>query len=357
MRRHVPHGLTRRYLLAAAALAPGLLASAALVRCRPDDGPYRIASTDFAAGQAQPEAPAVQLWYPMADDGLPLSNAPLILCFPGWGGRRPDNLRLVHALAGNGFSVAAVYYPAAEPPQDIDFSTEEAQRATLIRAERTVRRRAADATALLDTLARSSAAPVSALDFRRVGIFGYSLGGAVAAEASRQDPRIGAAANLDGWHFAGAAADGVAKAYLLLSDDEPLAEEAAAADAAQRRQAEFSRVEFDHALANLRRNGGYLVEIAGTRHGNFSDAALRQLSWRWRNPALGELDPERALEIVRAYLLAFFRQNLMHEDQPLLKAPSTLYPEVRLRGWPGGTIAVPGLSGQAAPGQVTENRN
>jgi predicted dienelactone hydrolase len=354
MPRLLFQSLTRRQLLTAAALVPGLLASAALIRCRPDDGPYRVARLDLTDGAEGPDAAAVQLWYPLADEApLPLPKTPLLLCFPGWLGRRPDNLLLARVMAGNGFSTAAVYYPAAELPQAIDFSTEEAQQAMLRRADRVVRQRAADASTILDTLATASAEPAwalsGALDLGRVGVFGYSLGGAVAAQACHQDPRISAAANLDGWHFADAAVDGVARDYMLLSDDEPLAEEAAAADPAQRRQAAFSFREFDRALENLDRNGGYLVRIAGTRHGNFRDTALGRLSWHWQDPALGPLDPERALEIIQVYLLAFFRQALMHEDQPLLKAPSTLYPEAQLRRWhKAGITPVSGSSPGAA---------
>jgi hypothetical protein len=44
---------------------------------------------------------------------------------------------------------------------------------------------------------------------------------------------------------------------------------------------------------------------------------------------LGTIDAARADAVERAYLLAFFTQNLRHHPQQLLNGPSPRYPEMR----------------------------
>ena len=107
------------------------------------------------------------------------SGFPLVLYVPGWGGERTSNTALMQDLASHGIVVAAMN-PVSVPPggQGMDFSSADANAATLRLAEELVRAQARDATALLDrlqaTLSRSAAfAPLAdSIDFNRVGIFG-----------------------------------------------------------------------------------------------------------------------------------------------------------------------------------------
>jgi dienelactone hydrolase len=69
-------------------------------------------------------------------------------------------------------------------------------------------------------LARDDPRLAGRIDAGAVGFLGYSVGGSVAAEASRSDARIKAVANLDGWLFADAAGQGVPVPYLLISSGE-----------------------------------------------------------------------------------------------------------------------------------------
>lgn len=58
------------------------------------------------------------------------------------------------------------------------------------------------------------------LDLFRVGMFGWSLGGAASAQAMHDDPRIKAAVNMDGTFWGPLAQEGVNRPFLLLTGSE-----------------------------------------------------------------------------------------------------------------------------------------
>jgi len=80
--------------------------------------------------------------------------------------------------------------------------------------------------------------------------------------------------------------------------------------------------------------GAYFLSIAGTRHFNFSDLPYRQVPLI--EPLFvmagyeGTIRPGRGLQIVNAYLVAFFDQYLKGARQDLLQGPNKAYPEVKL---------------------------
>jgi predicted dienelactone hydrolase len=171
------------------------------------------------------------------------------------------------------------------------------------------------------------------LDLSMVGLVGFSIGGAVAAEASVNDPRFKAVMNMDGWHFGEVASRGVTQPYLLMSDDTPLPtpQDLVSPVANVRTQATLTDRDDKSSRANFVRHGGYYMVISGTRHTNFSDAPLRRL--RERLVEAGPLDPRRALQIRNAYALEFFNKYLAGQPSPLLDAGEERYREVRLTKW------------------------
>ena len=73
--------------------------------------------------------------------------------------------------------------------------------------------------------------------------------------------------------------------------------------------------------------GGYNLEIAGTRHYDFSDLPLLSPLSPWFG-LKGPIDGRRVLEIISQYTVAFFDEQMKGERSVLLEGPNPEYPEV-----------------------------
>lgn len=339
----------RRIVPATIALA--LLVSG-FVSCSECEAPFGVCATDLATVRVWYPSPKParfgRLWraislQPQCYDGRVAGPAqrsfPVLLYFGGWPGTSVSNFELIQSLARAGFIVVTRNYPpSSEGP--MSFASEAAYEDTLARAERQVRALAGDAAALIDQVVSLNAPGVSApfagrLDTTRIGIVGYSFGGAVAAQAAWADRRIAAVVNIDGWLFGDAAIHGVRQPYLVISDDTPAPGPAdlASTDAVHRYSSMLTRIDYDRILHNLPLNGGIFMVVAGTEHSDFADRGRRSRLW----DALG-LAPDRAARVqklLRAYTIAFFQRALQGLSSPLLEGPSADFPEARLRYWQG----------------------
>jgi len=275
------------------------------------------------AGIAHPDSAPHEL--PIADG---TARFPLLIYFPGWPGTRIENYGLINELASQGFIVAGVLYPA-ESDEPMDYSSEAAYRRTQQVGTARVHSRASDAIALIDCLARLAgdrAAPLAVrIDLSRIGIVGFSLGGAVAAEASTLDPRIRAVVNIDGRHWGRALERGVSQPYLFIGEELLLPTEAQlkSKDPNLRFNAIEDHHDYSQLAINLRRHGGMQVVVSGALHAHFTDGAARA----WRTAG------RRVLEILHAYVPAFFRQTLRSEPSPLLLPGAQPFAEARLQVW------------------------
>jgi hypothetical protein len=92
--------------------------------------------------------------------------------------------------------------------------------------------------------------------------------------------------------------------------------------------------------------GAYLVVSPGAVHQSFSDLGVVVPG---RYPSATQ-DFRRTIEIVRAYMLAFFDEHLRGKPSRLLHEKSTRFPEVWL------TIYRPGQPKQVYPGAPTWKR-
>jgi dienelactone hydrolase len=248
---------------------------------------------------------------------------PVLLYVPSWGGVRSDNTAQAENVASHGYVVVAV--DDLYPGQVMDLSTASAYDATLRWAGQKVGLEATAALRVLSAFESAANEPDSAfaghLDRSRTGAFGFSFGGAVAAEAAARDPRVRAAVNLDGWIFGDAADHGVQHPFLVVSSS---AADEFAAHAASRADYTYSdRLDRD----NLRqiddgfaRYGGYYLTLSGTEHYNFSDVGVLPSV---RHTEVGPLGGRRAAAIVAAYLVQFF-------DRYVSDRPAPLFDELRL---------------------------
>ncbi len=290
----------------------------------------------FGLSFARPRNFQVHFIYPTGLD--PTTRAeigamPILIYFPGWPGDRRDNPGLLEDLAAHGYLVASVTYVQEDRrlAGEMDFSTGQAADKTLWRARTKVALQARDASSVLDALERLNAHDPDAarpggvrfdlrLDPGRAAIFGFSFGGAVAAETCAHDPRFRAALNLDGWLFGDGAMLAFPQPYFLMSDDDPdpTAPQLASPDPATRYQAELSDHDIHRMRERLERPDAILMTILGTAHESFSGTLA--------HPAV----TARTSSIIRVYALAFFDKILKARTPPLLASTQSPYPEVRI---------------------------
>jgi pimeloyl-ACP methyl ester carboxylesterase len=286
-----------------------------------------------------------------AATGVPLAHArdryPVVLFSPSWTGRRDQNTVQVEELASHGFLVIGIDHPfgtactvfpdgrvaETELGEWMDFSSDESFRACVRAAEVQLQIRAADVRFVLDELERFDRADANdllagRLDLSRVGMFGHSFGGSVAAEVCLTDPRFKAGVDLDGVYFGGPKSKAIGKPFMVFSEDTPVPTPAQVAAATGRSRRELTLyAEDDVAIRRgLSESGGYFLTLRGTRHMNYCDSPL--YSPLRRLTRAGPIRPERAMEIINAYVLAFFRANLLGEDASLLGMLPSPYPEV-----------------------------
>ena len=140
----------------------------------------------------------------------------------------------------------------------------------------------------------------SRLNLEQIGVFGHSLGGGGAVIAAPMDARIKAIVAEDGSLLPpGRFAVGDISAPLM---------SITSADTAYRTAGPY-----------------YQVEADGFNHQSFADDPVWPLP-----PEVAFTDGERAVEIVRTYVLAFFDKHLRGETVTLLDGPSEDYPEVAI---------------------------
>jgi hypothetical protein len=138
-----------------------------------------------------------------------------------------------------------------------------------------------------------------------IGVVGYSSGGWPVVSAANEDSRIKAGISQDG-----------SEPGVSWNGSQP-----------------FMFMAGGIAEPNLRRDytnaagHAYLVQINNFSHGYFSDVVL----WpRQTGHSPPRMNGKRAVEIVNAYILAFFDQYLKGLIQPLLAGASTDFPEVTI---------------------------
>jgi predicted dienelactone hydrolase len=165
------------------------------------------------------------------------------------------------------------------------------------------------------------------LDLGRVGAFGWSFGGALAVQLSKDDPRVIAAVNHDGQLFDDVRQAGTARPVMLMHhgiDDAMLYREK---DRGMVRELMAETASWDSTARVASTADWYSVTIAATDHGHFSDLVL------FLKQPEGHTAPKRAHEIINAYTLGFFDRYLRGRPAEILTAGTPPFPEASLTAW------------------------
>jgi len=161
---------------------------------------------------------------------------------------------------------------------------------------------------------------IGSLDLSRVGMFGWSLGGAASAQAMHDDPRIKAGVNMDGRFWGPVAQQGVNRPFLLWTGSDHSEQN-------------------DPTLASFLAAGTgpkLHLALADSRHNTFSDneelasvlGPAIGLTPEQIEAAVGTIAPTTAVTDERVYIRAFFDTYLRGRDDHLLDRPSPRYPDV-----------------------------
>jgi hypothetical protein len=293
---------------------------------------------------------------PHASEGVPIARSPgrypVLIFSPSWQGHRYQNTFQAQELASHGFVVVTTDHPYGTElvvlPDGrriktrlgawIDFSSFASMEASIHVDEAELRVRTADVRFVLNSLEglnRDDPAGLLTghLDFSRVGIFGHSFGGAVAAEACCLDHRFRAGIDLDGCLFGEVAKYGIEQPFLFITGDGPPPKPIPLTSSLDPRNLAEAYYYQDgrNVRDGLEKHGGYVLRIRGASHMNYCDSPL--FSPIRRLTGAGPIDASRAMSIVNRYTLAFFNRYLNGQSEPLLGSPALRFPETRLEVW------------------------
>jgi hypothetical protein len=273
---------------------------------------------------------------------------PLLIFSPSWHGQRNQNDFQVAELASHGFVVvgidhtfssAVTVFPdgriaRAQLTNFVDLSSDSAFQASFRHNEDVLRVRVQDVEFVVSELERlnrqgSGSKLSERLDFHRLGIFGYSFGGAVAAQACWLDHRFRAGLDMDGTLFGGVADEGIEQpfAFFVERTQSPALDSSKSREPEKRRYAWINERDFSEQQNSMKKYGGYWLGIKGTGHVNFTGPPIYPTIGYYLDGA-GTINPDRAMRIINAYTLAFFEKHLNHQPEPILNGPSPSFPEV-----------------------------
>jgi pimeloyl-ACP methyl ester carboxylesterase len=168
------------------------------------------------------------------------------------------------------------------------------------------------------------------LDLRRAGVFGVSLGGIVAGEACRREPRLGACLVMDAPMPTQVVRHGLDQPTMWITrpaEDMRLEREQAGGWPEDEIEAHQHTM---RAVFEKLPGDGYFVNVHGMFHLNPTDMPLWSPLFSWLN-VIGPIEAERAHTIVNAYSVAFFDRHLRHRRAAILDAGADRYPEADIQ--------------------------
>jgi predicted dienelactone hydrolase len=287
----------RRWRIPIIAVAAVVAAAAALVAWRAGqraapDGARAIAARPHAVQRStlewsDPGTPRAQVWTPAGD----ARTFPVLVFSPGFGQAPGGYSTLLTTLASHGYVVVAVPHPPMENADRLELHDAAA-------------RFAGEIVAVVDRLAADTAR----FDTRRLGVIGHSVGGAAAALACAQDPRIRAGMNLDGTVYGRVVHAGVRQPFLLMMGTlSPLHRIRGRPHFYEQR--DQARLHEDSMFSHSERMTWLTVD--GLDHMSFTDAALAHPPRRGIRHMFGRrLAAADAQRLTIEYAVAFFGTHL-----------------------------------------------
>lgn len=269
-------------------------------------------------------------------DSAPLSSAaaryPVLIFEPGLGNIPTQYTTLLEDLASNGYIIFAitptyssdvVVFPDGRVTERTPAGSPDNAANPQAAGNRLVTVWAQDVIFVMNQLDRLNETPGTMwsqrLDLARLGVFGHSFGGATAAQVCQMDTRCKAGIDIDGSLFGDVVQTGLDQPFMVIQHDMGSCSDSDCRSFQQGVQA---------ILRTVPRGESYDMSIRDTEHFNFSDYAVYFSPVRALG-LLGSIDGARGLQITRAYVRAFFDTYLNKTPSPLLRGPTSAYPEVQ----------------------------
>ncbi|KAI0870713.1 hypothetical protein GGS24DRAFT_97042 [Hypoxylon argillaceum] len=251
------------------------------------------------------------------------SEFPTLLFGPGGGGPPvPGNTILISELVSHGYTVIGLDHPFEQTyiqfPNgtgvvgvDIDYNSG-------LELDAIYLTRLVDNAVFLEKLPELVRTLQAPINITHMGAFGYSLGGAAAIGSIYNDARFVSGLNLDGGLYLLPALNlslaDTKKPVLFLGNEV------------------HTGADPDHDVTwetfPIWQTGGFRqFTINGTTHHDFCDDTF----WKTiepTDPSVGPIDGNRQVEILNAYVKAFFDLTLLGQSSSILDGPSAEWPEV-----------------------------
>ena len=277
---------------------------------------------------------------------------PVVLYSPGGGNSRALGTILVEELVSRGFVLVTVDHThetaVAFPGERLEFSEIPANPPDINAAKQLyMDSRVADILFVLDQLdvlagggnpdVDGAALPKGlgrALNPAAMGMFGHSAGGVTASRAVRDDGRLAAGINMEGFFEFG-------ENHPELGEHDPFLLMGARSDPSyppllgkpRTHRTDPLWKEFWAHCTDVRLD----LNVPDGRHYTYTDvqswlpqvAAQLGIGGDQVTGMIGTVDPERIVAAERAYVTAFFEQTLLRRPQGLLTGPSPWFPQVR----------------------------
>jgi hypothetical protein len=151
------------------------------------------------------------------------------------------------------------------------------------------------------------------LDVNRIGVMGYSKGGAAAGQyCLTADDRVKAGINLGGFMFGDIIEKNLIKPFMIMTHIEPWAPNG------------FPIGEYFFQRAE---SSAYMIAFRDALHGNFCDMTLAKKYFKLEG-IVGPIEGEKFLHIMEYYVLAFFDKYVKEVPGSVIKDLSSKHPEV-----------------------------
>jgi hypothetical protein len=151
------------------------------------------------------------------------------------------------------------------------------------------------------------------MDVNRIGVMGYSKGGAAAGQyCLTADDRCKAGINLGGFMFADIVEKNLKKPFMIMEHIEPWAP---------------NGLPIGELFIERAESSAYIIAIKDALHGNFCDMTLAK-KYIKAEGIVGSIDGEKFLKIMEYYVRAFFDKYVKCVPSAVIKDLSAIYPEV-----------------------------